>query len=86
VREANRATSPAGDADLLEMLAVLGLDTLLDVTTHEPPAEVRELSDARELARRDRNYAEADRLRDQIGVLGWEVRDGPGGPELLPTE
>ena len=25
-----------------------------------------------------------DRLRDEITALGWEVRDGPGGFELLP--
>ena len=86
VREANRATAPAGDADLLEMLGVLGLENLLDVPNHEPPAAVRGLSDARELARRDRDYAEADRLRNQIRALGWEVRDGPSGPELLPAE
>jgi cysteinyl-tRNA synthetase len=85
VREANRAGSPVGDADLREMLGVLGLENLLDVSTPEPPAEVRELSRARERAREARDYAEADRLRDEIRVLGWEVRDGSAGPELLPA-
>jgi len=28
--------------------------------------------------------AEADRLREEIRARGWEVRDGPAGPELLP--
>jgi cysteinyl-tRNA synthetase len=85
VREANRASSAVGDADLREMLGVLGLENLLDVSTPEPPADVRELSDARERARQGRDYDEADRLRDQILALGWEVRDGPGGPEILPV-
>jgi cysteinyl-tRNA synthetase len=85
VREANRASSAVGDADLREMLGVLGLENLLDVSTPEPPADVRELSDARERARQGRDYGEADRLRDQILALGWEVRDGPGGPEILPV-
>ena len=27
----------------------------------------------------------ADRLRDELRELGWEVRDGPQGPELVPA-
>jgi cysteinyl-tRNA synthetase len=46
---------------------------------------VTELRDARERARAARDYAEADRLRDEIRAHGWEVRDGPDGPELLPA-
>ena len=84
VREANRSAEPAGDADLREMLSVFGLDNLLSVDTATPTAEVRELAGARERARREGNYAEADRLREAINEHGWEVRDGPGGPELLP--
>jgi cysteinyl-tRNA synthetase len=85
VREANR--SPAGsvgNADLRDMLGVLGLDNLLDVPVAEAPAEVVALLDERERARAARDFAAADRLRDQIRAAGWEVRDGPGGPELIP--
>ena len=32
---------------------------------------------------RDRDWAEADRLRDELRAMGWEVRDGPDGPELV---
>jgi cysteinyl-tRNA synthetase len=67
------------------MLSVLGLDNLLDVAPAEAPAEVVELRDAREHARAARDYAEADRLREEIRARGWEVRDGPDGPELLPA-
>jgi cysteinyl-tRNA synthetase len=45
---------------------------------------VKELSDERERARYARHWDEADRLRDRIRALGWEVRDGPSGPEFLP--
>ena len=31
-----------------------------------------------------RDFAEADRLRDELRARGWEVRDGAGGPELVP--
>ncbi len=85
VREANRAEPGSGDADLRDMLGVLALDNLLDVGSMQAPAEVVELSDAREQARASRDYAEADRLRDEIRSHGWEVRDGPDGPELLPA-
>jgi cysteinyl-tRNA synthetase len=85
VREANRAPAGSGDADLRDMLSVLGLDNLLDVAETDAPAEVIELRDARERARAARDYAEADRLREEIRSRGWEVRDGPDGPELLPA-
>jgi cysteinyl-tRNA synthetase len=85
VRQANRATGAVGDHDLREMLSVLGLENLLEVAVPEPPGEVKELSDARERARAERNWSEADRLRDRLRSLGWEVRDGPEGPELLPV-
>jgi cysteinyl-tRNA synthetase len=85
VREANRAPAGTGDADLRDMLSVLGLENLLDVAAAQVPAEVTELRDARERARAARDYAEADRLREQIRAHGWEVRDGPDGPELLAS-
>ena len=85
VREANRAPAGSGDADLREMLSVLGLDNLLDFRGVEAPADVVELRDARERARAVRDYAEADRLREEIRSHGWDIRDGPDGPELLPA-
>jgi cysteinyl-tRNA synthetase len=85
VREANRSSDSVGDADLREMLAVLGLDNLLTVATVEAPPEVRQLAEARERARHARDYGEADRLREAIHARGWEVRDGPDGPDLLPA-
>lgn len=86
VREANRSGSPAGDADLREMLTVLGLDNLLDVADAAPPEGVRELAELRDRARGEGHYDEADRLRDVIREHGWEVRDGPAGAELLPRQ
>jgi len=43
-------------------------------------AEVEELVAAREVARRGRDWAEADRLRDQLAALGVVVEDTPNGP------
>jgi cysteinyl-tRNA synthetase len=86
VRESNRSEEPVGDADLREMLDVLGLANLLDPQAAVAPEHVLELRSARERARAERDYAEADRLREQIRALGWDVRDGPQGPELLPLQ
>lgn len=86
VREANRRGSGVGDADLREMLAVLGLDNLLDAgeaAGHDELAAAQALLTAREAARAARDFAAADRLRDELAGLGWTVRDGPAGPELV---
>jgi len=85
VREANRSPGEVGDADAREMLGVLALENLLDVDAAEAPDDVLELRDARESARSARDFVEADRLREQLRNLGWEVRDSPNGPELLPV-
>jgi cysteinyl-tRNA synthetase len=73
----------AGDQDLREMLAVLGLENLL-ARTAEAPQGVQELAERREQARVARDFATADRLRDEIATRGWEIRDSATGPELLP--
>lgn len=51
----------------------------------EPPEEVRRLVAAREAARRRRDWATADALRECIRALGWEIRDTPQGPQLVPS-
>src|SRR5206468_1597147 len=84
VREANRGEPGSGDADLREMLDILGLANLLEVGAPPVPPEVLALSEARENARATGDYAEADRIREEIRSRSWEVRDGPAGPELLP--
>jgi cysteinyl-tRNA synthetase len=86
VTEANRSQLPVGADDLHEMLGVLGLENLLEVEVVPVPAEVVELAGARDRARAARDFSEADRLRELITERGWEVRDGPSGPELLPRQ
>jgi cysteinyl-tRNA synthetase len=72
-----------GDSHLREMLWALGLESLL-APSAQPPPQVRSLAEQRERARAERDFAAADRLRKEISAHGWEVRDGPGGFELLP--
>ncbi len=44
------------------------------------PVEVREQIDQRETARKEKNFAEADRLRDSLKAAGYKVEDKPEGP------
>ena len=85
VREANRSDRTVGDADLREMLGVLALDNLLDPEPGAVPEEAQALARERETARSERDWARADAIRDQLKGLGWDVRDGADGPELLPV-
>jgi cysteinyl-tRNA synthetase len=81
IGEANKLEAPPGDRDLFAMLHVLGLESLME--RDEAPTHVVALADQRAAARRAKDWAEADRLRDELHGLGWEVRDGPQGPELV---
>jgi cysteinyl-tRNA synthetase len=85
IRHANRSAEPPGNDDLGEMLGVVGLSNLLEVATDAAPDQVTRLADEREEARAAREWERADALRAQIAELGWEVRDGPNGPELVPS-
>jgi cysteinyl-tRNA synthetase len=86
VREANKRED-VGDEHLREMLGVLGLENLLEAEdAREPDADALELARRRDEARTERDFAEADRLRDELRAVGWEVRDSPDGPELIPVD
>jgi cysteinyl-tRNA synthetase len=87
VRESNRRGGVGGE-HLREMLAVFALDNLLEAggADGEPDDAARALLERREAARAARDFAEADRLRDELAGLGWQVRDSPAGPELVRTE
>lgn len=86
VRRANReAAGAVGSDDLRVMLDVLGLATLLHAPATQAPAAALALARERDAARAQRDFAEADRLRDELRALGWEVRDGPDGAQLRPV-
>jgi cysteinyl-tRNA synthetase len=89
VREANRRETGVGDADLREMLGMFGLETLTprrasgDLAAIDPEAAA--LLEQRELARAERDFETADRLREELRLRGWEIRDGQAGAELVPN-
>ena len=68
----------AGQVELLGRgLRVFGL--AIDVDDTEAPPEVHRLAEARQAARKGRDFRDADRLRSEIDRLGWDVQDGSGG-------
>jgi cysteinyl-tRNA synthetase len=85
IREANRR-GDAGRDHLEEMLSVLGLDSLLAADRREPSPADLELLERRQAARAAKDWAEADRLRDELAAAGWDVRDSAGGPSLVLRE
>src|SRR3954468_18361819 len=83
VREVNRRGGAVGRAHLEEMLGVLGLENLLEAGGGAPP-EVVEVAERRRAAREARDFAESDRLRDELLERGWQVRDPAAGFALTP--
>jgi cysteinyl-tRNA synthetase len=73
---------PGAAASLAEMLGVIGLENLLGADEPADP-EAERLADEREQARRDRDFARADELRDLLAERGYEVRDTSDGPVLV---
>jgi cysteinyl-tRNA synthetase len=85
ISEANRridAGQALGPGRLSEMLHALGLENLLDSDERVDP-EAKQLLEERERARAERDFEAADRTRDQLAALGFEVRDTPEGPKLV---
>ncbi len=88
VAEANRrldAGERFGPGALRDALWCLGLDPLLEPDSQRPDDDALRLLDERETARRERDFATADRTRDELLARGWEVRDTPEGPQLVPA-
>ncbi|MBR1431168.1 cysteine--tRNA ligase [Ruminococcus sp.] len=86
--KANAATKLAliGEFD-----KVLGLDLIAnakeladnaDSASDDIPDEVLELVEQRKAARKDKNFALADELRDKIAALGYEVKETRQGTEI----
>ena len=76
---------------IAEFDKVLGLDLIKKATekanaaneaSSDIPAEVMELVEQRKAARKDKNFALADELRDKIAALGYEVKETRQGTEI----
>ena len=88
-REANRLAdsgilSQKGAQQVLEtfrqfdrILGCLDVDKVPE--KEEIPTEITALAEARSAARKAKNFAESDRLRDEISAKGYLIEDAPGG-------
>ena len=89
VRDGNRLAdegtlSAAGAKEILEQCRdfdrIFGCLAVDEAPAAEAiPAEVTALAEERALARKNKNWAESDRLRDAIKAAGYAVEDAPGG-------
>jgi cysteinyl-tRNA synthetase len=66
---------------LSRALEVFGLASL--TRRADVPADVLAMSEQRDAARRERDFALADKIRADIKAAGWDVRDDPSGTSQL---
>ena len=72
----------ASGRDLLKTLSgVLGL--LTEEEEEGIPAEITELVEERQTARKEKNYARADEIRDLLKEKGFAVEDTAQGPRIV---
>lgn len=77
---------PADAPAFHALLHALGLDLNPAASpTPEIPPAIRALAEARWAARTAKNWAESDRLRQELLHAGWTVKDGKDGYQLQPA-
>lgn len=64
-----------------ELAGVLGL--LYNRKSNDIPQEVKDLVEERTQVRKDKNWARADEIRDELAEMGYVVKDTPQGPQIL---
>ena len=89
VRDINTAVASGNVSDdalkaaldkLVELTGVLGIET--EAEDDGIPSEIMELVEQRTAAKKNKDYAEADRIRDLITSKGYSVKDTPQGPQV----
>jgi len=83
IREAEKSAQ-ISDGEFASFLRWADETLKLDLTRVEAeveiPHHIQQLVDDREAARISRNWAESDRIRDEIVDMGWTVQDTKSGP------
>jgi cysteinyl-tRNA synthetase len=74
---------PTKKATLQIFDSVLGLNLISWQPKEESiPEDILGLIDQRQKARENKNWAEADEIRDQLATAGYHVKDTPDGPQV----
>ena len=90
-KQANTASDPGTRAQL--KAALIGAGRMIGILEMDPEAwfagggaashidgdEIKRLIAARNAARKEKNFAEADRIRDELAAQGIQIEDGPQG-------
>jgi len=93
VRHTNaNLSNPSNASTLSNVLAVFHkMDEVLGVVFFENekakvemPSDVQAMLDERAAARAAKNWAESDRLRDELAAKGWLVKDSKEGQTVSP--
>ncbi len=83
IAEGHRRPLPGAHRVLAELLEIVGLGSLAEPGGEGADSRAEALLAERELARAERDYERADAIRGELAELGWEVRDGAGGAQLV---
>ena len=82
----NDAAAMAQAAAVLDVFkrmdSVLGVIFFGKAEKADVPAEIQSLLDQRAEARKAKNWAESDHLRDEIAAAGWIVKDSKDGQSV----
>ena len=87
MREVNAKMEQMNGGDASSVLAVLQqFNRILGVLSFEqetgPPPHLLALLEKRNQARKEKNWSESDRLRDEIAASGYVIEDTPSGARL----
>ena len=89
IREVNRLMDEnklAGKAAQKALKIFQQFDTVLAVGKNEAdedvPSEILELAEERQQARKTKNFARADQIRDELETQGWLIEDTPKGSRV----
>ncbi|MDB4705342.1 cysteine--tRNA ligase, partial [Verrucomicrobia bacterium] len=92
VRQMNRQMAESAlssEAAAAELHGWGRVNTVLGIELKEEaeaiPAEVLSLAEQRLTARKSKDFAEADRIRDALKAMGWVIEDTPQGPRPKKT-
>ena len=71
-------------ADMIcELMNVLGLDVRAILKKDSGiPSDVMDLVNQRVEAKKNKDFAKADALRDQVSAMGYQIKDTPQGPQV----
>jgi cysteinyl-tRNA synthetase len=87
IREKNRMLAD-GSIDPVRAAAALAawerINAVLGIAEHEiaVPAEIQTLAEERQAARKAKDFARSDEIRDQLASQGWVIEDTPKGPRV----